>query len=296
MVAEGFCLDVPLQAEVEGKSVSWTERRWLVRSLAFAAARQKKLDERLFDALLKLATLNERKQGKKRLTASELEAAAGAIVKKHRVEGMINFQVQTTTRQRKIRAHGERPAGLVKEQEHSLKLSRCDEAIKEAKREMGWRVYATNQLTLNLTAVVWGYRGQNRLEENWSRMKGRPLGLTPMYLQDESRVVGLVLLLSVALRLLSVVEWAVRKKLKEEEDVLRGLYPGQKGRQTSRPSAKLLLQAFRGIDLVVTERAGRVGVHVTPLTALQQRLLELWELPPDLYQRIVAHFSKPPPI
>lgn len=177
-----------------------------------------------------------------------------------------------------------------------MKLSRCDEAIKEAKREMGWRVYATNQLTLNLTAVVWGYRGQNRLEENWSRMKGRPLGLTPMYLQDESRVVGLVLLLSVALRLLSVVEWAVRKKLKEEEDVLRGLYPGQKGRQTSRPSAKLLLQAFRGIDLVVTERAGRVGVHVTPLTALQQRLLELWELPPDLYQRIVAHFSKPPPI
>jgi len=48
---------------------------------------------------------------------------------------------------------------------------------------------------------VWGYRGQNRLEDNWSRLKGQPLGLTPMYLQYESRVLGLVLLLSLGLRL-----------------------------------------------------------------------------------------------
>ncbi len=37
LVAEGFCLDVPLSGEVEEKPVQWTERRWLVRSLAYAA-------------------------------------------------------------------------------------------------------------------------------------------------------------------------------------------------------------------------------------------------------------------
>jgi transposase len=296
LVAEGFFVDVPLQTQVEGKTVCWTERRWLVRSLAFAAAAQEKLKERLFEALLQLAALSERKQGKKRLTASEMAAAAEAIVKKHRVQGMLDYRVRATTREKHRRAYGDRPAIVVKEQEHYLELSRDDEAIEEAKRQIGWRVYATNQVSLSLEAVVWGYRGQNRLEENWSRLKGRPLGLTPMYLQCESRIVGLVLLLSLALRLLKIVEWTARKRLQEQDGELRGVYPGQKGRKTSRPSAELLLQALKGIHLVVVETAEGVGIHITALTALQQRLLELWQLPPDLYQRIAAHFSKPPSI
>src|SRR4051794_10084860 len=69
LVAEGFALDVPLQAEVGGRPITWTERRWLVRSLAFAAGQHQQLDRRLQTAQEQLAGLNERKQGKKRLTA-----------------------------------------------------------------------------------------------------------------------------------------------------------------------------------------------------------------------------------
>jgi len=43
LVAEGFCLDVELAAEIEQKEVRWTERRWLVRSLAYAQAQQEAL-------------------------------------------------------------------------------------------------------------------------------------------------------------------------------------------------------------------------------------------------------------
>ncbi len=43
-----------------------------------------------------------------------------------------------------------------------------------------------------LPQVVWAYRGQYRIEDDWSRLKGRPLGLTPMYLQDEERMQGVV--------------------------------------------------------------------------------------------------------
>jgi transposase len=158
--------------------------------------------------------------------------------------------------------------------------------------------------------VVWGYRGQNRLEGNWSRLKGKPCGLTPMYLSYESRILGLVLLLSIALRLLTVVEWKVRKKLQESGKKLKGLHPGQPGRQSSRPSAELLLRAFKGINLTIVEAAGQMLRHVTPLTDLQQTLLDLWGLPRDLYQRLSAqlpespleladdlslHFAKPPP-
>jgi transposase len=296
LVAEGFSLDEPLQAEVNGRGVTWTERRWLVRSLAFAQGQHQQLERRLQTAQQQLAQLNERKQGKKRLTAQELAMAAEQIVKKQRVQELLGWQVQTQTHQKKVRGYAGCAGRVVKEREHRLEVWRRQEEIEQAKREMGWRVYATNQRELNLAGVVWGYRGQHRLEDNWSRLKGQPLGLTPMYLQYESRIEGLVLLLSLALRLLTVLEWTVRKQLSESGQTLTGLYAGQPGRQSRRPSAELLLRAFKGISLAVVETGGQCVAQVTPLTALQQKLLDLWGLPPNLYQRLTLHFSKPPPI
>jgi transposase len=311
LVAEGFFVDVPLTGEVNGKTVTWTERRWLVRSLAYATGQHKQLDRRLQKAQEELADLNVRKQGKKRLSAKEMAEAAAGILKKYRVAGMVSLQIKTTTHTRKKRRYKDRPARVVKQREHRLEVSRCEESIAVAQREMGWRVYATNQLTLNLAAVVWGYRGQNRLEDNWSRLKGKPCGLTPMYLQYESRVMGLVLVLSLALRLLTVLEWKMRKKLQESGQTLKGLYPGQPGRQARRPSAELLLRAFRGINRSLVEGAGQRMTHVTALTSLQQTLLGLWGLPSDLYQRLTVeipetpselanrlslHLTEPPPI
>ena len=296
LVAEGFSLEVRLQATVAGKQVSWTERRWLVRSLAYAVGQHKQLDRRLQAAQEQLGKLNERKRGKKRLRARELAEAAAAIVSQQRVQGLLSWEVKTTTHKKRVRPYRGQPARVVKEQEHRLEASRCQEEIDKATREMGWRVYATNQLTLNLAGVVWGYRGQNRLEDNWSRLKGQPLGLTPLYLQHESRILGLVLLLSLALRLLTLLEWTVRKKLAENQETLKGLHPGQPGRKAKRPSAELLLQAFKGISLAIVEVAGQLAAHLTPLSPLQQKLLALWELPPDLYLLLALHFPEPPPI
>jgi transposase len=296
LVAEGFSLDVQLQGEVKGKEVVWTERRWFVRSLGYAEGQHKQLERRLQKAIEELAALNERKQGKKRLTAGEMQEAATQIVNKQRVQGMLDVAVRTTTHKKTVRGYAGRPERVEKEREHRVEVSRREEEIERAKREMGWRVYATNHVVMSLVAVVWSYRWQNRLEDNWSRLKGQPLGLMPMYLQLESRIHGLVLLLSVALRLLTVLEWTMRKKLHENKEMLRGLYAGQPGRKAKNPSAELLLHAFKGISLVIVEKAGQQTADVIPLSALQQQLLDLWELPPDLYQRLTQHFPKPPPI
>ena len=118
---------------------------------------------------------------------------------------------------------------------------------------------------MDLAAVVWGYRGQYHIEDDWSRLKGRPLSLTPMYLQSESRMAGLVLLLSVAVRLLVLLEWVVREQLQQKGQTLKGIYPGQPGRQTSRPSAEMLLKAFQGISLSVVEVASQVTLLLVPL-------------------------------
>ena len=85
------------------------------------------------------------------------------------------------------------------------------------------------------------------------------------------------------------------KKTRNKE-TLKGLYPGQAGRKAKRPSAELLLAAFKGISLAVIEVGRRIAKHLTPLTALHIKLLDLWDLPPDLYQRLTLHFPEPPPI
>jgi transposase len=295
LVAQGFSFDVALEAKVGGKWVRWTERRWLVQSVALARSQRQQLDKRLHQAQEQLEQLGQRKQGKKRLTAEQLQAAAEEVLRKQRVEGLLGASVQTTSKERTLRRYGNRPEQVVVEQEHRLEVWRDEGAIDQAKREMGWQVYATNQLALALAAVVWAYRGQYRVEDDWSRLKGRPLALVPLYLSSERRMQGLVLLLSIALRVLTLLEWVVRRKLLEGQEKLKGLYPGQPGRQTDRPSAELLLRAFRGISLVVEQLAGQVVRLLTPLNALQQRLLVLLDLPGDLYARLEIHFAEPPP-
>jgi transposase len=159
---------------------------------------------------------------------------------------------------------------------------------------MGWQVYGTNAVAMTLAQAVWAYRGQYRIEDDWSRLKGRSLGLTPLYLQDEERIQGLVYLLSLALRILTLLEWVVRERLHNEGAKLRGIYAGQPGRQTARPSAELLLRVMKTISVSVVEVNGQTHAMLSPLTVVQTRLLELWGLPPDLYEKVARGFPEPP--
>jgi transposase len=294
LVAEGFWLDVELTAEVDQLQVRWTERRWLVRSVAYATAQQEALERRLAKALAALRELVSRKQGKKQLFHAELMAAAEGIVKREGVEGLLRYSVQAMMRTIKKRAYRDRAAREEKELFFEILVQRDEGVIEEKKREMGWQVYGTNGVQMSLAQVVWGYRGQYRIENDWSRLKGRPLGLTPVYLQDEGRMQGLVYLLSVALRMLTLVEWQVRERLQQEGTTLQGVYAGQPSRKTVRPSAELLLAVMKTISISVVFVHGRIHALLAPLSDVQKRLLLLWDLPPDLYEKVACGFPKPP--
>jgi transposase len=294
LVAEGFAVDVPLTATVDAQEVRWTERRWLVRSRAYAQAQEAALERRLAKAEAALRDLPTRKQGKKQLFHAELVRAAEAIVARDGVEGLLRYTVQARMTARQVRAYRGRPARQETEVYFVIDVCRDEAQIEEKEREMGWQVYGTNAVALALPPVVWAYRGQYRVEDDWSRLKGRPLGLTPVYLQDEGRIQGLVYVLSLALRVLTLVEWAARERLRQEAAKLQGIYAGQPGRQTGRPSAELLLGVLKTISISVVEVNGRIHALLSPLTEVQQRLLELWDLPPDLYDDIVRGFPEPP--
>ena len=295
LVAEGFGVEVELNATVDHKDVHWTERRWLVRSLAYATSQEAALERRLERAMAALQELVVRKRGKKRLYHAELMQAAEGIVSREGVEGLLNVTATAVLAKRCRRANGSRPTPSLADVSFVMEVHRVEGLIGERKREMGWQVYGTSGVALALPQVVWAYRGQYRIEDDWSRLKGRSLGLTPLYLQDEGRIQGLVYLLSVALRVLSLVEWVVRERLRKEKTKLRGVYDGQPGRQTARPSAELLLRVMRAISVSVIEVSGQVHVLLSPLTEVHRRLLDLWDLPPDLYDQVARGFPKPPP-
>jgi transposase len=294
LVAQGFVVDAALTAQVDGQPVSWTERRWLVRSVAYAQAQETALERRLVTATKNIQELAVRKQGKKQLFHAELMQAAQAIVKREGVEGLLSYTAEARMTTRPVRAYKDRPAREEAEVSFQIEVCRDELRIEEKKREMGWQVYGSNGATLTLSQVVWAYRGQYRVEEDWSRLKGRPLGLTPMYLQDEGRIGGLVYLLSLALRVLTLLEWVVRERLHKEGKPLQEVYAGQPGRKTKRPSAELLLGVMKTISVSVVAVNGQLHVLLSPLSQVQKRLLDLWDLPPDLYETLTRGFPKTP--
>ncbi|WP_420841913.1 IS1634 family transposase [Fimbriiglobus ruber] len=293
LVAEGFSIDIALTADVAGKEVSWTGRRWLVRSVAYAPARGATADRHLATAEAGPGERATRKQGRKRLSETEL-TAADAILTREGVTGLLTYTVTATPTTRHKRGYAGRPESDETTMSLAVQVRRNEGAIQEKKRALGWQVYASNDLTRGLAHGVWAYRGQDRMENDRSRLTGRPPGLTPIDLQDEQRIAGLVYLLSVALRILTLTEWVVRERLRQTGEKLHGAYAGQAGRKTATPSAELLLEVMKTIGMRAIEVDGQQYVLLSPLTEVQKKLLTRWGLPADLYENVVRNFPKPP--
>lgn len=293
LIAEGYVLTVDLAATVDGQSVPWRERHLVVRSVAQAARQTQALDARLQQAVADIDRLNERKQGKKILEAPALTAAAEQMLAEQRVVGLIHLNLETTTQAIPQRRSGARPATCWVRHQSTIRARIDPLAVAAAQQRLGWRVYATNHATLTVETAVHAYRGQYLIERSFGRLKGRALAITPLFLQTDARVAGLIRLLSLALRVLVLVEFVARRCLATTPEPIAGLYPGQPTRATASPTAELLLRAFRGISLSVVAIASQVRALLSPLSALQHRILTLLGWSAEIYERLMAHFLKP---
>ena len=134
---------------------------------------------------------------------------------------------------------------------------------------------------MRLAQGVAAYRSEYLVEQGFGRLQGRSLSLTPLFLQYEERIVGLLYLLSIALRVLVLMQFVVRRTLQQADATLKGIYPGQPGRQTAKPTTEMMLQAFRGVTLSRIKIDGKLHDYLTPLNDVQKRILELMEVPPE---------------
>jgi transposase len=297
--AEAWETSVDLTASVDGETVTGTQRRIVAPAPALQARQRQALERRLADAAAALADLLVARRGKVRpTTPDEADAAMTAILERYAVGGLLDVTLTATAHVRPIRAYRGRPARAETTYTLEVTSTRVAAAITAAVDRLGWRVYATNRTAAELDAaqVALAYRDQYLAEHALGRLKGAPLSLSPVYLSRADHVTGLVRLLTLALRALSLLEYGVRRRLAATPQAapLQGLYAGQPNRATRRPTAEQVLEAFRTLTLTVVALPTQVIRHLTPLTALQQRLLALAGLEEDCYLRLVTHSSKPP--
>jgi transposase len=286
-------------APSQGANVTWTERILVVHSQSYTAALERGLEQRLAKATVKLQALTPpRGRGKRQISEEvQLVQAAEAILQAHRVEGLLTFTFEREEEHLvkfvgRGRGAAERPTQVIERVRYQItSITRQDAAITALKQTFGWRAYATNASpeTLSLETAVLTYRDEWLVERGFHRLKGAPLSLDPLFVKRDDQVVGLTHLLSIAVRLLTLIEFAVRRALKRTESSLVGLHKENPKKATATPTTERLLQAFSNITLTIIQFPDHVVHHLTPLTALQVQILELLGLSPGIYRSLMEN-------
>lgn len=299
LLAQGCTFERRLQVTTDTGSQAWTERVLLVRMERLRQRQLASLDERLERATAQLLALTPPPgRGKRQIqTEADLVAAGTAILQRYGVEGLLTYTFERQeTRQRKYVGRGrggaERPQQETVTVRYQLTaVERNAAALTAHEQTLGWRAYVTNAPATDLTwaEAVLAYRDEWLIERGFHRLKGAPLSLDPLFVKRDDQVVGLTNLLSIAVRLLTLVEFVVRRNLKQNQEQLVGLLPQNPKKGIDNPTTERLLQAFREITLTIVNLPGQRIRHVTPLTALQVRILELLGLSPTVYTALAEN-------
>jgi transposase len=285
-VGQGFEVEVECTWQDAGTQarVTWTERRLVVQSEAHAQRQRAGLNERLTKAETGVRGL------KPATDQTELEQRVQAILAQRNVTDYLDVSyVEHVECQTHYVGPGRpgphRPTQTVEVRTWTVKTKRRRAAINQFNRLAGWRQYATNALAsrLSLAGAVNCYRQEWQPEHGFHRLKGGLLAITPLFLKDDNRIRGLLLLLGVALRVLTLTEFVARRSLAATSETLKGLYAGNPNRATNQPTAERLLKAFDDITLYRHESPTQVWYEVTELSPSQRRILQLLGVPESIY-------------
>src|SRR2546421_1171188 len=297
-IARGY--EVKRFCTYEGQN--WEERVLIVRSHAYAEAQQHALKKQLEKARAALIALTPPiGQGKRQIKDEEtLIARAEAILEKYKVTGLLTYRyVRESRQEEKLVGSGRngpnRTRHVIEHVRYQItEVHRHEEAIAKHMTTLGWRAYATNapQTRLCFENAVLEYRNEFRIERVFGRFKGDQLAIAPLFVKRDDQVVGLTRLLSLAVRVLTLMEFVVRRALAEQHRVLAGLYLDSSRKTTAKPTAERLLRVFSHIKLVTLSLPDKVVYQVTNFSPVHQEIIDVLGLPPDLYTSLNQTLSR----
>lgn len=299
LLAAGYAFERREQAEGQDGVLEWTERVLVVRAESYRKVLQENLAQRLQQATSRLLALTPAPERGKRQMRDEgaLRQAAETLLKAHHVEGLLSYAFERQEkRQMKYVGRGRGHPDRAQREEVTVRyqitqVTRQEEAIAALQATLGWRAYVTDapaaQLTLGQAVLT--YRDEWLIERGFHRLKGVPLSLDPLFVKRDDQVAGLTHLLSIAVRLLTLIEFAVRRKLKQNQEKLAGLIANNPKKGIDNPTTERLLKVFDNVTLTIVHLPDQSIRHITPLTTLQTRILELLGLSAAVYNRLAEN-------
>jgi len=295
LTAEGYELERSCCAQ-DGDAV-WTERVMVVRSPMHAQQQVAGLEKRLLQAQTQLAALTPpRGRGKRQITdEATLVEATNTVLKEHRVAGLLSIAwEQQVERKTQYVGRGRGAAGrhkrVIETSRYQItRIARQEDNIAERTRRFGWQAFVTNavQKRLSLQEAVLCYRNEYRVERLFNRLKSR-VHIAPLFVTLNDQIEGLTYLLTLGVRVLTVMEFVLRRSLQTGQAKLPGLHPENKQKRTDTPTAERLLKAFADVSLTIIKNAAGEEIlrRVTPLSGVQEAILQRLGLGTHLYRQL----------
>jgi transposase len=295
LAAEGY--EVERTCGVPGGTEAWTERVLVLRSPMHAQQQAAGLEARLGYAEKKLATLTPpRGRGKRQITdEATLVGAIDTVLKDHRVHGLLSVawekqserKTQYVGRGRGSANRGKRVIETVRY--HITRIARQGDHIAALIQRFGWKAFVTNAVPtrLSLQEAVLCYRNEYRVERIFNRLKSR-VHIAPLFVKRNEQIEGLTYLLTLGVRVLTVMEFVLRRSLEKEPATLPGLHPENKPKMADKPTAERLLKAFADVSLTIIKHAAGEEIlrRLTPLSRVQEAILQRLGLGTNLYRQL----------
>src|SRR6267143_2803135 len=275
----------------------WHERVMVVRSPMHATQQAAGLETRLRHAETKLAALTPPRGGGKRQITDEatLLEAIDLVLTEHRVEGLLSVawekQVEQTTQYvGRGRGSVSREKRVIqKTRYHITHIARQADTIAALSQRFGWKAFVTNagQKRLSLHDAVLCYRNAYRVERIFNRLKSR-VHIAPLFVKLNEQIEGLTYLLTLGVRVLTVMEFVLRRSLAQDQARLPHMHPEHKHKSTDKPTAERILHAFAGVSLTIIAHATGEEIlrRLTPLSGLQKDMLQRLGLGTNLYRQL----------
>lgn len=168
--------------------------------------------------------------------------------------------------------------GRPKKDEPTLTLYRINVTFVEAKSAIeketlrkGKFIVATNLLDredLSDEEVLTAYKGQQHAERGFRFLKDPLFFAHSLFLELESRIVAMVMIMGLALLIYAIAEKKLREALAKEDETV----PDQKNKPTQKPTIRRVFQVFEGITVLYR---GFERVKVMNLRPIHLKVLSL---------------------
>jgi transposase len=149
-----------------------------------------------------------------------------------------------------------------------------DDSIIEEQRRKACFVLGTSipDDELSDLEVIAGYKGQGAVERGFRFLKSSEFFVSSLFVKKPSRMVGLLMVMTLALLVYSVAQRRMRKRLESTGETI----PNQINQPTSRPTLRWVFQLLEGIHQVSLDVDGQATSVMEGITELRGEILQLF--------------------